>query len=79
MCASLFLFGNEIETQGQLEKVASPLIYSLDAPDGAKVGGDQCLCWVDMQEIADREGWSLAFDGVDWIVAARGGGGVGAL
>jgi hypothetical protein len=67
MCATLLLDGREIETQEQLAAVAAPLIYSDDAPDGARTGGNQCLCWVDLEKMAERQNWSLAFDGIDYV------------
>lgn len=67
MCRDLVLREKRVSSQRELEQISSPLIYYADAPPGARTGGDQCLCWVDMQAMADREGWSLACDNMDWI------------
>lgn len=74
MCATVFVNPGTprvvvCETQAQLkEALRKPLIYLPDAPPGAYGDDRGCLCWVDVERIANGAGYSSTFDGVDYAV-----------
>jgi len=56
MCQIITIEGVDYETQGEIKKVLGPIIYTKGTPDGAKNNDSDCLCWVDVLSMADREG-----------------------
>lgn len=68
MCASVLFDGQLLESQGAVKAALGDLIYSSDAPAGAKNDDDGCLCWVDIPAVAERNGLVPTWDGMDWVL-----------
>jgi hypothetical protein len=69
MCAGIIIGDQMLESQGAVKVVLGDLIYSDDAPNGAKNDDDGCLCWVNVTAMAERENMIATWDGMDWVLA----------
>lgn len=71
MCRMVFIGETEAcETQRELRHALGSIIYRPDAPPGAKHDDTGCLCWVDVAQMAAREGYAVDERG-DWILTKR--------
>lgn len=69
MCISINLSdGREIETLGELRRIAERVIFTDDAPYQHHPDDDNCLCWVDIP--ATLKGWTLDFPDHGMFVTA---------
>lgn len=66
MCQMVWINdGPECETQAELKRAMGDLIYLPNAPVGAIDDADGCLCWVDVEAMARRDGYDAEYVG-DW-------------
>jgi len=69
MCISINLSdGREIETLGELRRIAERVIFTDDVPYQHRPDDDNCLCWVDIP--ATLKGWTLDFPDHGMFVTA---------
>ena len=69
MCSVVFIGDAVLETQGALKEALGPIIYLEDAPPGARGSDTDCLCWVNIPAMAERNGACIHFDGLHWHIA----------